>query len=390
MLPLLLACAAPSVPLGDAPPTADPPVDALRVAADGSEEFTSINEAIAAATAGDTILVEPGTYRERIDFRGRTVRVESTDGPEVTILDAQGNGANVTATNGEGSGTVISGFTLDNGETTYGAAVNVLLASLRIEDSVIRDATGSAIVYAASGDLELANVTFESLHPTRGGMIVYSDRAAVVMDGVDFACGSASYGAYLSHGSGFIDESRIDCRGKQATVWTHSTGNLFRSWVYGSTSIEAEDDHYTDTVRFENDYVEGSISALYGTLIVRNSIVSGGSVSLTTTYTDTTLENSIFLHSACAFTSDTTKFHFQYNAIHDTPATSCTGDDRLGVDGNVSADPMFTDEEGGDYTLAPRSPLVDAGTTDEAQADVDGSRNDMGIYGGPRSIGGGW
>jgi len=63
---------------------------------------------------------------------------------------------------------------------------------------------------------------------------------------------------------------------------------------------------------------------------------------------------------------------------------ACTGDPCMaitldGMNGNVSIDPMFADTT--EYTLAPGSPLIDAG--DPAILDPDGSRSDMGAHGGP-------
>ena len=56
--------------------------------------------------------------------------------------------------------------------------------------------------------------------------------------------------------------------------------------------------------------------------------------------------------------------------------------------GNIDADPMFVDAENGDYRLQPDSPCIDAGNPVSRYSDVDGSRNDMGAYGGPE--GGNW
>lgn len=54
--------------------------------------------------------------------------------------------------------------------------------------------------------------------------------------------------------------------------------------------------------------------------------------------------------------------------------------DPTGTQGNMSTNPMFADGTGGDFTLMPGSPCVDAG--DPAYVDGDGSRADMGIFGG--------
>ena len=54
------------------------------------------------------------------------------------------------------------------------------------------------------------------------------------------------------------------------------------------------------------------------------------------------------------------------------------------ADGNLDLDPMFVDTE--DYQLAVGSPAINAGPPDYKMADLDLSRNDIGVYGGPWSI----
>ena len=51
-------------------------------------------------------------------------------------------------------------------------------------------------------------------------------------------------------------------------------------------------------------------------------------------------------------------------------------------DGNLAADPRFEDASG-DFHLDEFSPCVDAGDPSSVYEDPDGSRNDLGIYGGP-------
>lgn len=52
-------------------------------------------------------------------------------------------------------------------------------------------------------------------------------------------------------------------------------------------------------------------------------------------------------------------------------------------EGNLNADPLFIDPEYGDYHLQAGSPCIDAGNPDPQYNDTNGSRNDMGAYGGP-------
>ncbi|MBI5489346.1 MAG: right-handed parallel beta-helix repeat-containing protein [Deltaproteobacteria bacterium] len=59
-------------------------------------------------------------------------------------------------------------------------------------------------------------------------------------------------------------------------------------------------------------------------------------------------------------------------------------DARLSLgDGNLLFDPVLVDPASDDYRLSPGSPCIDAGDPDPALLDADGSRNDIGAFGGP-------
>lgn len=51
--------------------------------------------------------------------------------------------------------------------------------------------------------------------------------------------------------------------------------------------------------------------------------------------------------------------------------------------GNISANPLFIDSDNEDFHLYLDSPCVDAGHPGDEFTDMDGSRNDMGMFGGP-------
>ncbi len=51
--------------------------------------------------------------------------------------------------------------------------------------------------------------------------------------------------------------------------------------------------------------------------------------------------------------------------------------------GDIQQDPQFVDAPNGDFHLQAGSPCVDAGRTGTSYLDCDGTRNDMGVYGGP-------
>lgn len=86
-------------------------------------EQPTIQAGIDAAQDGDTVLVAPGTYVETIDFLGKAIAVQSTQGPEVTTIDGAGQGSVVTMVSGESEGTVLRGFTITGGtESLFGSS----------------------------------------------------------------------------------------------------------------------------------------------------------------------------------------------------------------------------------------------------------------------------
>jgi len=56
--------------------------------------------------------------------------------------------------------------------------------------------------------------------------------------------------------------------------------------------------------------------------------------------------------------------------------------------GDISSDPLMIDMAAGDFRLGPGSPCFDTGAPWQQYNDIDGSRNDMGIFGGPHNLGG--
>jgi hypothetical protein len=85
-------------------------------------DFSTIQSAIDASRAADTVLVSPGRYLENINFKGKNIVVGSlflTTGDTAyvssTIIDGDRKARVVTFDNNEDSTTVLCGFTITNG-----------------------------------------------------------------------------------------------------------------------------------------------------------------------------------------------------------------------------------------------------------------------------------
>ena len=89
------------------------------------ESYSTISDAIDGQSSGDTILVAPGTYNERINFSGKSLNIKSIAGPEKTIIDggAGFSGSVVTITSDETTATTLEGFTITGGSGTIGGGL---------------------------------------------------------------------------------------------------------------------------------------------------------------------------------------------------------------------------------------------------------------------------
>lgn len=112
------------------------------------DDYPTIQQAINALPPGSTITVLPGVYFENIDFLGKVLTVQSELGPSVTLIDGCQAGSVVTFDTGEGSNSVLDGFTIMNGSGTdisppngwfCGGGIYCSHASPTIKNNVIRD-----------------------------------------------------------------------------------------------------------------------------------------------------------------------------------------------------------------------------------------------------------
>ena len=141
---------------------ADCQIDQFTVGQGG--DFATISDAINACGTGDSIIVMPGTYYENIDFGGRGIVIESSGGPDVTIIDGGGN-ASVVRMYGEPTNTtVLDGFTLRNGNSPLGGGIftngSPMILNCVIRDNVAQFGGGIYLSDNGSGGAYISSTHF--------------------------------------------------------------------------------------------------------------------------------------------------------------------------------------------------------------------------------------
>lgn len=95
--------------------------DVVRVDWLGGGDYMTLEDGIAAASEGDTVLVAAGTYtgtgNKNLDFEGVNIVLLSESGPEATVINVGGYQSNraIYFHTGEDSTSMVSGFTITNG-----------------------------------------------------------------------------------------------------------------------------------------------------------------------------------------------------------------------------------------------------------------------------------
>jgi hypothetical protein len=143
-------------------------------------DYVTIQYGINASSAGDTVLVSPGTYYENLDLNSKQIVLCSwylTTGNSShiagTIIDGGNVGRVITISQGEDSTTVISGFTIQNGNSwsdlgnSAGGGILILDTSPIISHCVIQNNTapengGGVAIMGLTSAAKVMNCTIQN------------------------------------------------------------------------------------------------------------------------------------------------------------------------------------------------------------------------------------
>jgi nitrous oxidase accessory protein NosD len=346
------------------------------------ESSATIQGAINVASNGDTVLVAPGTYFENINFQGKSITVQSEQGPDLTIIDgSDGSESVVTLSSG-----VLSGFTITNGHASFGGGISVGVGSPRIENNIIVNnvACGGAGILIAGNRLatsdgpaivgnEIKGNSIAACDITYGGAGIFvHDASGVLIDSNRIIGNSASQtddgGGMLIFGQSHLTITNNIISGNFAGA---GGGILIHSTTFSRTRIDQ------NLIVGNQANLGGAIIAagLTGERLINNTIVNndtaqGAGVFLATSssFDGSSVKNNIIVAEQNQTAVDCSiatfaSIEFAFNNVF-SPQGSAYGPScgLLDLTENISANPNFADESVGNYQLRLGSPSIDAGT----------------------------
>jgi len=147
------------------------------------EDHQTIQEAILAATSGDTILVADGTHRGFVADGQKAITIESENGPQHCNISYRLHAPLTVIEFGPtpgGANSTLSGFTFENIKIVGGEVINILGSSPIIEKCIFND--NISPIYCRYGDPQIQDCTFNYNEATFGGAICAIDSAPNILN----------------------------------------------------------------------------------------------------------------------------------------------------------------------------------------------------------------
>ena len=379
-------------------------------------EFETIQEALEASEAGDTILVYPGTYRENIrgiiarrTLSGLYILTGNPEHISTTIIDGENNETTLRVAGVLGT---ICGFTLINGRSQEGGGLRI--DGDRNNNNDISNSINNMIIHDceaiedgggiwARGDNVFDNVEIYDCNSESSGGGFYSLGSRITISDCHFHHNEAMFGGGIDfiqeNGeyeiiSSIIEENTASINGGGIIISCGSPLTISNSVIRNNVSlrdgggITVGGESVLDCIHtlIENNnaerngggiFIEGAVERTFNnSTIVGNTANSGGGAYFNAI--NVTINNSIFRinEPQSMIATDVSEVLLDYSNVE--------GDENVNAgityrEGNIDEDPLFVDMENGDYQLTVNSPCIDVGDPDSPE-DPDGTRADMGAF----------
>ncbi len=350
------------------------------------------------------VVVYPGTYNEALHLNGLDISLTGIEGSASTIIDAAGfGGPALKIDQGESSDTVVAGFTITNGEgylttesTSYSCGCGATCT-----DWYYTYCGGGVYLYRSSPTFQDLVVAYNEL-PVRSSASHGYDTYYVYSFGGGFCLVGSSpameevdlWANYADQGGGlWVDED--------------STVTFEQGWIVGNSAsvgggwqLDGGQATLTNVASLFNEasdsggglYMDASTVTVTNASFAGDDAVYGGGAYVYNASTLTMLNSIVYGAGTGAgiLVDRSSRFSGTYNDVFGNAGGNYSGTtDPTGSSGNISSNPRFTtftadgDLTDDDLTLTSSSPCINTGNPSAAYNDADGSRNDMGAFGGP-------
>ena len=335
---------------------------------DGSttNPFATIQKGIDSSSDGDTVLVAAGTYVENINYNGKNIMVGSlylttqdTSYISSTIIDSDSSGSIVVFESFEDSTAVLNGFTFQNIIFNSGDELQTIIninesspkiINNRFDNFYLFQGGESAVIYCENSNSLIMNNVFTNGSLGNGyvlGGFILSKNSNVTIRNNRIENGYVGFaepsGFIVSVNSENIIESNIIINPSMgycvicAAISILDGSNCI---IRNNFIFQAYGDGYGAVVASQSQYVS------HNNTFVSNS---RGYANLSS---DGIVSNDIIYGSSNAVYIDTnSNIQVSYSDI----------EGGWEGEGNIDADPLFCNQDGGDYTLAENSPCIGTG-----------------------------
>ncbi len=330
---------------------------------------------------GDTINVFPGLYRGHFKFLDKKAVIRGTFIPEITVLGAAPDiGSVVTINKGE-----LDGFTVTGGKAVAGGGVHANGTAI-IRNCIIRN----------NRALLDPNVSMPIYPDGMGGGVYLQDDALLKKCRIVHNIAQVRGGGILTDGNNSIIKCNI--RNNYSMEFGDGAG-LYQ--YEGELLIRNSEFSRNNTNRIGGAIIVDSDTEIYNCLFEKNRSGLGGALIVGESG-NVEIVNSVFYRNKTSSRSNSSAIVSSGNILiintivwknggennykfYPTHAVYTLTDEFRVVfgNGNIDLNPLFVNIDRGDYHLSADSPCLNAGHPGDSFKDSDGTRNDMGIYGGP-------
>ncbi len=241
------------------------------------DPYRRIQEAIDAAVNGDIVIVKNGTYKgvgnRDLSTKGKAIIIKSMKGPEKCIIDCNESARGFIFNNYEQPETIIEGFTITNGNSQNGGAIDCNYSSPTITNCII---TGNYASISGGGiyaeqysipQIEFCTISYNFAGASGGGICStgsyplirnclitsnkgYFSGCAGTLNGSSISftnCTIADNIATYSEGTGGIDCWNGDAYVVNSILWdNYSPSNEQFTTYQGEVIVQYSDIHMND------------------------------------------------------------------------------------------------------------------------------------------------